>query len=212
MRTPSNITRRKFINDVTVVGAAVAAAPLFNIRAQGAARKFKIGVVGCGGRARRQTGNQFDFFSVDFNYGDDCHIHSMCRQVHGCYDSVSEFFVGTEGTVFGSGKLQSKKPGGVSVPEFKTHNDGQVQEQVDLLESIVKNQPRNEVRAVAESTLTAIMGRIASYTGQPVRWSDLTTNAASPWYNLKLSPAAADFETGTVMAPKDNVYPVPGEA
>ncbi len=168
--------------------------------------------VGFGGRARRQTGNQLDFFSVDFNYGDDCHIHSMCRQIHGCYDSVGEFFVGTEGTTFGSGKLQSRKSGNLSVPEFKTHNDGQVQEQVDLLDSIVRNQPLNEVRAVAESTLTAIMGRIASYTGQQVRWADLTSNAASPWYNLKLSPSAADFESGKVIAPKDNVCPVPGEA
>ncbi|MBC8094317.1 MAG: Gfo/Idh/MocA family oxidoreductase [Akkermansiaceae bacterium] len=168
--------------------------------------------VGFGGRARRQTGNQFDFFSVDLNYGDDCHIHSMCRQVSGCYDSVGEFFIGTEGSAYGGGKIQSAKLAKLSIPEFKTQGDGMVQEHVDLLESIVSGKPLNEARNVAESTLTAIMGRIACYTGQMVRWSDLTTNTESPWYNLKLTPSAADFEGGNVVAPKDNIAPIPGEA
>lgn len=168
--------------------------------------------VGFGGRARRQTGDQFDFFSVDFNYGDDVHIHSMCRQVNGTYGGVSEFFNGTEGTTFGGGKMSSTKLASLNVPEFKTHENGQVQEHIDLLNSIVSGQPLNGARTVAESTLTAIMGRISCYTGQLVSWADLTTNTGSPWYNLSLSPSAADFESGNVVAPKDNVWPVPGEA
>jgi myo-inositol 2-dehydrogenase / D-chiro-inositol 1-dehydrogenase len=168
--------------------------------------------IGFGSRARRQTGDQFDFFSVDFDYGNDCHIHSMCRQVSGCYEKVGEFFVGTEGSAFGGGKIRSDKLSTITIPEFKTHANGQVQEHIDLLNSIVKGQPLNEARNVAESTLTAIMGRISCYTGQLVRWSDLTSNTESPWYNLKLSPTAMDFEKGTVVAPKDDVFPVPGEA
>jgi predicted dehydrogenase len=168
--------------------------------------------LGFGGRARRRTGDQFDFFSLDLNYGDDCHIHSMCRQVNGTYGGVDEFFHGTEGTTYGGGKMQSAKLAQLSVPEFKTHDNGQVQEHIDLLNSIVNQQPLNGARTVAESTLTAIMGRLACYTGQLVRWSDLMTNTESPWYNLALSPSPADFEAGKVVAPKDNVYPIPGEA
>ncbi len=168
--------------------------------------------VGFGGRARRQTGDQFDFFSVDFGYPDDVHIHSMCRQVNGTYNAVNEFFNGTEGTTFGGGKMNSARLAQLKVPEFKTHENGQVQEHVDLLQSILSGQPVNGAQTVAESTLTAIMGRISCYTGQMVRWSDLTTNTSSPWYNLSLSPSAADFEAGKVVAPKDNVWPVPGEA
>ena len=149
---------------------------------------------------------------MDFNYGDDVHIHSMCRQINGCYGGVNEFFNGTEGDTFGSGKMQSAKLAGMEIPEFKTHANGQVQEQVDLLDSLIKGQPRNEVQAVTESTLTAIMGRISAYTGQLVRWSDLTTKTDSPWYNLALTPSAADFEAGNVVAPKENVCPIPGEA
>jgi predicted dehydrogenase len=168
--------------------------------------------IGFGGRARRQTGDQFDFFSVDLNYGDDVHIHSMCRQVNGTYGGVNEFFHGTEGTTFGGGKMNSAKLAQMSIPEFKTHDNGQVQEHTDLLNSIIKEQAVNGARTVAESTLTAIMGRIACYTGQIVRWSDLTTDEQSPWYNLALSPSPADFENDKVVAPKDNVCPIPGEA
>ncbi len=168
--------------------------------------------IGFGGRARRQTGDQFDFFSIDLNYGDDCHIHSMCRQVNGCYENVGENFIGTEGSCYGSGKINSSKLAGIQIPEFKTHDNGQVQEHIDLLQGILAGQPLNGARQVAEATLTAIMGRIACYTGQMIRWSDLTTNTASPWYNLALSPNPADFEAGKVIAPKDNVWSVPGEA
>jgi len=168
--------------------------------------------LGFGGRARRQTGNQFDFFSVDYNYGDDCRIHSMCRQINGCGGDVGEFFVGTEGSSYGGGRMRSPKLNTIRIPEFKTQDDPYVQEHVDLLDSIVKEKPLNEARAVAESTMTAIMGRIACYTGETVRWSDLTTNTQSRWYNLKLAPSAADFESGNVVAPKDGVAPVPGVA
>ena len=168
--------------------------------------------LGFGDRARRQTGNQFDFFSIDFDYGNGCHIHSMCRQINGTYNAVDEFFIGTEGSTFGGGKMTSSKLAQLNIPEFKTHDNGQVQEHIDLLASIASNQPLNGARAVAESTLTAIMGRISAYTGQMVRWSDLTTDTKSPWYNLSLSPSPADFENENAVAPKDNVYPIPGEA
>ena len=125
---------------------------------------------------------------------------------------MGEFLVGTEGTAYGSGKIQSSRLAQINIPEFKTHSDGQVQEHVDLLQGIIKGQPLNEARSVAEATMTAIMGRISCYTGQMIRWTDLVSNAQSPGYNLVLSPKAAEFETGNVVAPRHNVCPIPGEA
>ena len=49
-----------------------------------------VSALGFGGRARRETGNQFDFFSVDLDFGDDVHIHSQCRQISGSYSRVGE--------------------------------------------------------------------------------------------------------------------------
>ena len=53
--------------------------------------------VGVGGRARRVTGDQFDFFAVQFTYGNGTRLESMCRQIDGCANDVSEYVVGTEG-------------------------------------------------------------------------------------------------------------------
>jgi len=168
--------------------------------------------IGFGGRARRITGNQFDFFSVDFDYGDGCHIHSMCRQVNGCYTRISEFFTGTEGQTWGNGRLKSTNDKKIEIPDFPEHGGPYVQEHTDLLQSILDGKPLNEARQVAESTLTAIMGRISAYSGQLVRWRDLTENAKSPFYNLLLSPSAEDFESGNVKAPEDDVVATPGKA
>ena len=169
-----------------------------------------VTALGFGGRARRKTGDQFDFFSIDLDYGDGCRIHSMCRQVNGTDGGVREFFAGTEGTTWGDGGLKPTKDKQIDVPEFPEHGGAYVQEHVDLLNSILKGEPLNEARNVAESTMVAIMGRISAYTGKLIRWSDLTENKDSPWYNLTLKPTAEDFEQGQVEAPPDDVVPVPG--
>jgi predicted dehydrogenase len=169
--------------------------------------------LGFGGRARRQTGNQYDFFSVDFDYGQDVHIHSMCRQINGCYNRVSEFFVGTEGSTWGTGPGREGYKKAIQLPEFEEHGGPYVQEHIDLLDSILKGQPLNEAQIVAEATLSGIMGRISAYTGQMVRWRELVDETVgSPWYNLVLTPTAEDFEKGTVVAPPDDVVAIPGKA
>jgi len=166
--------------------------------------------LGFGGRARRKTGDQFDFHSIDLDYGDGCRIHSMCRQINGTDGRVSEFFAGTEGTTWGGGRLESKK--NIEVPDFPEHGGPYVQEHVDLLNSILKGEPLNEARNVAEATLTAIMGRISTYTGKLVRWKDMMENKDSPWYNLTCKPTAKDFEEGDVKAPPDNIITIPKKA
>lgn len=165
--------------------------------------------IGFGGCARREIagGNQFDFFSVDMDYGNGIHIHSQCRQIAGCYNRVSESFRGTKGHTSGTR---------VSGEDVRTdaievmHDSGMIQEHVDLLRSIRgKGEPLNRSREVADATMCAIGGRIAAYTGKLVRWVDLTENKNSPFYNLSLAPAALDFEKGDVAMP-DESPAVPG--
>ena len=168
-----------------------------------------VAALGFGGRARRKTGNQFDFHSIDFDWGDGCHIHSMCRQINGTDGRVSEYFTGTNGTTWGNGGLNMFTKKDIKVPAFEERNP-YVQEHVDLLRAILSGKPINEAKNVAESTLVAIMGRIASYTGKMVRWKDVVENANTPWYNLTCSPSAEDFEKGSVKAPADEIAPVPG--
>lgn len=171
--------------------------------------RLPVTALGFGGRARRETGNMFDFFSVDYDFGDDVHIHSQCRQLSGSYARVGETFVGTEGVCYGGGKLKGKD---VAVPEFKMDSDnGMIQEHVDMIRSVMTGKPLNDAKSIAESTAVGIMGRISAYTGQIVRWNDLMTNQDSPFYNLACSPSAADFEKGPITLPPE-VPPVPGHA
>lgn len=170
--------------------------------------RLPVSALGFGGRARRETGNQFDFFSVDYDFGQDVHIHSQCRQISGTYARVGEMFTGTEGVCLGGGKLTGKS---VSVPEIKLDSDnGQVQEHVDMIRSVQSGKPLNHSRRIAEVTMVAIMGRISAYTGEMIRFNDLMTNESSPYYNLALAPAAADFEKGSVVMPVE-AAPVPGK-
>jgi len=172
--------------------------------------RHPVAALGFGGRARRKTGNQYDFFSVDYDYGDGIHIHSMCRQINRCYNAVREFFIGTEGTMWGGGRIQAKKKKDLQAPDVSVHRNPYVEEHRALLRSIIEEKPVNEAQHVAESTMTAILGRISAYTGQLVRWSDCMTNPKGRYYNLTLKPTAEDFEKGPVTAPPDDVVPLPG--
>ncbi len=163
--------------------------------------------LGFGGRARRETGTQFDFFSLDLDYGDGVHIHSMCRQIDGTQGGVNEFFRGTEGMIYGGGKIETAKT--FTTPDFPDRNP-YVQEHVNLVESVQAGKPLNEAYNVATSTAVAIMGRISAYTGEYVRLTDVLENEGSKWYNLALAPTALDFEKGPVTAPEDDVIAIPG--
>lgn len=170
--------------------------------------KLPVSALGFGGRARRTTGNQFDFFSVDLDFGDDVHIHSQCRQIAGTYSRVGEIFTGASGSCYGGGKINGKE---VAVPEIKLDSgNGMVQEHVEMIRSALKGEPLNEARQIAESTMVAIMGRMSAYTGQMIRWVDVMENTNSPFYNYTCKPLAADFEKPEVELPEE-VPPVPGE-
>jgi len=170
--------------------------------------RLPVSALGFGGRARRETGNQFDFFSIDYDFGDGVHIHSQCRQISGAHGAVGEMFTGTEGICYGGGKLTGKN---VDVAQIKVDSgNAYVQEHVDLIRSALAGKPINEAKTVAQSTLVAIMGRISAYTGGIVRMGDLLQNDKSPLYNFACTPAALDFEKGPIKLPPE-VPAVPGD-
>jgi predicted dehydrogenase len=170
--------------------------------------RLPVSALGFGGRARRVSGNQFDFFSIDLDFGDDVHINSQCRQISGTYTRVGELFTGTEGSTTGGGKLSGKD---LEVPDFKQDSDnGQIQEHVDMIRSIMNGEPLNDAKQIAESTLVAIMSRISAYTGQLIRYSDVATNEKSAFYNYTCVTNPLDFEKDGVVMPEE-VAAMPGE-
>jgi predicted dehydrogenase len=133
-----------------------------------------VKAIGVGGRQRRTDpayGHIFDHFAVEFEYPNGARLRSMCRQQDGTASRVGERFVGTRGTSDGHSVIEgaaawSRDPQAPKVNPY-------VQEHADLIASIRAGRPLNEGRQVAESTLTAIMGREAAYTGQEVTWDEL---------------------------------------
>ena len=164
--------------------------------------------IGMGGRARRVTGNQYDFFSCDVDYGDGVHIQSMCRQISGTYSRVGEFFRGAEGEVNGNGRVTGKEIA-IKMPALESA-DPYTQEHVELIKGALAGKPLNTIKEGTDATLTAIGARISAYTGQLVRWTDMTENTKSPFYALALSPTSLDFEADTVVLPTE-APALPGE-
>jgi len=166
---------------------------------------------GFGHRARRVAGNMYDFFSVDLEYANGIHIHSMCRQVGGCWDWVGEEFT------FEKSKPNDFQPQSPDVyAEVGYHRGATVCEHVHLLYGILKEKPINHARNVAWATGAAIMGREAAYSGQRISWQDMFEKPNEKdkrnWYNLQCKPTAEDFETGDVAMLKDGDIRIPGEA
>jgi len=156
-----------------------------------------VQVMGMGGRAVRDLGNIFDHFAVEYEYPNGVRIMGMCRQINGCHNRVTERIVGTKGIAHGKGTIEGQNP---YKYEGKSPN-AYVQEQADLIASIREAEPINEGRRVAESTMTAIMGRMSAYTGRALKW-DWAMNASQ----LDLSPPKYEF--GDLPTPP---VPAPGK-
>jgi len=154
-----------------------------------------VKVLGMGGRARRVTGDQFDFFSADFTYPGDVHVHSMCRQVSGCDGGVHERVIGQKGVSNCRGQLGGEKV------EFQK-NDPYTQEHKDLQDAIRSGKRINEAQNVAESTLCAIMARTSAYTGKEVTWDEMMKS------DLVLGPPDYKLTDENIRAH----IPVPGKA
>lgn len=134
---------------------------------------------GMGGRSRRDpsdprerpdprvAGQIFDHFAVEFTYGNGVVLHSYCRQITGCDGNISEALVGTKGRA----QVNDYQINGKRVFQGREQNP-YIQEHTDLIESIRRGEPLNELKTVSDSSLTAIMGRMATYTGREVTWEE----------------------------------------
>ncbi len=152
-----------------------------------------VRAVGMGGRQSRISpdyGHGFDHFAVDYEYANGVHMMSMCRQIPDCANRVAETLVGTKGVCeLDSGARRYELLGGSAYKFTGTETNAYVQEHTDLIASIRAGQPINELQTVAESTLTAIMGRISAYTGKAVLWEEaLNSGEALVPANLAFGP------------------------
>jgi predicted dehydrogenase len=131
-----------------------------------------ISALGLGGRQVRDRlgqvpGEIWDHFGVEYEYPNGVRVLSQCRHWPKSDGNVSEFVIGSNGTSDPGGWVQ---PTGGQKKKFKNERSGYVQEHIDMINSIKAGKPLNEATRIAESTLTAIIGRMSSYTGKKVMW------------------------------------------
>jgi predicted dehydrogenase len=131
-----------------------------------------VRAIGTGGRQVRtapEFGHIYDHFSIVYEYPDEAFATMMCRQQNGTDKKVANEFTGTTGTayVLPDYIIKGANPWKYDAPE---PNDMYVQEHTDLIASIRAGKPYNELKSVAESSLTAIMGRMSAYSGKTITW------------------------------------------
>jgi len=145
-----------------------------------------VSAYGMGGRQVRtgeQFGHIYDHFTIEYVYPNDVRVMSMCRQIDNNDNRIGEYIMGTQGRSNCSGQIT-----GANAWRFQGRgNNPSVQEHTDLIASIRAGTPLNEGRQIAESTLTAIMGRMSAYTGKTVRWEQALNST------LNLMPEKLEF-------------------
>ena len=137
--------------------------------------EYPVKAIGTGGRQVRtgpDYGNIYDHHSVIYEYANGTRLYGTCRQQPGCHNETGAFAVGTEGRAEISQQRQTisgKNPWKYDGPKnnfYQTEHD-------ELFASIRSGKPINNGDYMSKTTLLAIMGRTASYTGQVVTWEQV---------------------------------------
>lgn len=155
---------------------------------------------GIGGRQVR-TGNDYgdvyDHFSVVYEWEDGTRTYAATRQMEGCFNETEDFIYGTEGTA----KVLAHEITGSSPWKYQYKGEGAQPnmydlEHVALFKSIREGKPINNGDYMCKSTLMAIMGREACYSGKVITWDQAMKS--------DLVLAAPEYAWGPAPTPKVN--------
>jgi len=166
---------------------------------------------GMGGRQVRISPNHgeiFDHHAVEFTYADGSKGFSFCRHIKNCWNSFSEHAHGTKGSasIQGHGKAELFIDG-QDAQVWDRGPDGHQVEHDNLFAAIDAGTEHNEMGYSADSTMTAILGRMATYSGKQITWDQAIAS------EVDLSPPGYSFDDKPQPEPgPDGIYPcaIPG--
>jgi len=152
------------------------------------------------------TGQIFDHHFVEFTYDDGTKMYSQCRHMAGCFRSVSEAAHGTKGSLGDTQRgFKLLGPDGKRMWEFEDKKDaGHQQEQTDLLAALRAGKRYNEGHYGATSSMTAVLGRTANYSGKVVKWDELAEKGKTEFPDNLAWDAPAP-----VQKDENGDYPIP---
>ena len=169
---------------------------------------YPVKAQGMGGRQVRKGkdhGEIFDHHYVEFHYADGSILNSQCRHIPKTMAKVDELMTGTKGKIFcGAGNITDLKGKVLYQFDQKTENNPYQTEHDELFAAIAKGEYKYaDAENGAKSTMTSILGRLATYTGQVVEW-DKALNSG-----MDIQPKTYAFDAAPPILPgADGYYPV----
>lgn len=169
---------------------------------------YPVKAQGMGGRQVRkgkEYGEIFDHHYVEFQYADGSILNSQCRHIPGTMSKVDELLVGTKGKIFaGAANIVDHKGKVLYQFDTKTENNPYQTEHDELFAAIAKGEYKfSDAENGAKSTMTSILGRMATYSGQVIEW-DKAINSG-----IDLHPKVYDWNAAPPVLPnEDGFYPV----
>lgn len=136
--------------------------------------QYPVKAIGMGGREVRkgpEYGNIFDHHSVVYEYANGARLISNTRQMAGCDSDISVHILGTKGAALLSERRNGVRISALEEWSFRREAKNLYQvEHDELFASIRTGKPINNGEYMAKSSLLAIMGRMATYTGREITW------------------------------------------
>ncbi len=155
-----------------------------------------VSAVGIGGRQVRtgeQFGNIYDHHAVTYEYANGVKVFSYCRQMKDCEMDVSDHVIGTKGIAHLMKNPRPEIEGAENWQYSGPKSDMYQVEHDELFAAIRAGKRIDNSQYMAKSSMMAIMGRMATYTGQKITWADAMASKEN------LSPAK--YEWGDIPVP-----------
>lgn len=141
---------------------------------------WPVAAQGMGGRCYEQAGSQFDHYTVEYTFADGTKLFAFSRHMNGCWETYADYAHGSKGSAVLMATLGEPRPKIYRGPSMTPENvvwefrgsdpNPYVAEWQLLLDAIRQDKPHNEARRAGEAEIAALMGRMATHSGQYVTW------------------------------------------
>ncbi len=177
---------------------------------------WPIAAQGFGGRCYREAGSQFDHYAVEYTFADGAKLFAFSRHMNGCWETYADYAHGSKGSAVLMESLAEPRPRIYSSQEMTPEklvwrypdpdiNPYRAEWQL-LLDAIREDRPHNEARRAAYANFAALMGRMATHTGQWITW-DAAVNSN---FQFVADIDALNFDSPSPIPENpDGTYPPP---
>jgi len=165
--------------------------------------KWAFGLAGRSSSFGEVYGDMFDHHTAVYEYESGTRIYALCRTQNGCYNNGTDIVMGTKGKCYlGPCRIEGETNWKFPGPDNNPYDE----EQKALIESVRRGEPINSGHYMANSTMVAVLGQLACYSGKSITWDQ----AVQSDFQFGPPPDEASFETPPPVLPDETGnYPLP---